>query len=47
MIHDVIERKFDWNRCAKGFPQMEMHNGLKPVIIFGVVLHTSSVKASW
>jgi hypothetical protein len=26
-------------------PQMEMHNGLKPLIVLGVVLHTSSIKA--
>jgi hypothetical protein len=26
------------------FPQMEMHNGMKPVIILGVILQISSVK---
>jgi hypothetical protein len=30
---------------GSSFPQMEMHNGLKPVIIIGVILQASSVKA--
>jgi hypothetical protein len=46
MIDDVVKRQFKRDvHKGSSFLQMEMHNGLKPVIILGVILQTSSVKA--
>jgi hypothetical protein len=46
MIDDVVKKQFKRDvQKGSSFLQMEMHNGLKHVIILGVILQTSSVKA--